>query len=58
MDSEEAEEAFWAALKTFKLRPEIEKNRNKKPEEKEYWWGGSCEYHPPKPLETLYEEEA
>nr|MDO8076752.1 hypothetical protein [Candidatus Freyarchaeota archaeon] len=58
VDSEEAEEAFWAALKTFKLRPEIEKNRNKKWEEKEYWWGGSCEYHPPKPLETLYEEEA
>ena len=58
VNPEEAEEAFWAALKTFKLRPEIEKNRNKKWEEKEYWWGGSCEYHPPKPLETLYEEEA
>jgi len=54
---QEAEEAFHTALKNFKIRPELQKNKNKKWEEKEYWWGGTSDYHPPRPLDTLEEED-
>nr|MDO8090774.1 hypothetical protein [Candidatus Sigynarchaeota archaeon] len=51
LSHKESEEVFWAALSTFKIRPAWEKNKGKKWEEKEYWWGGTCDYHPPRPTD-------
>ncbi|MHA1580249.1 MAG: hypothetical protein ACTSUQ_11555 [Candidatus Freyarchaeota archaeon] len=52
VNQEEADKAFWSALSNFKMWPEWEKNMNKKWEEKEYWWRGSCDHFPPRPTET------
>nr|MDO8082341.1 hypothetical protein [Candidatus Freyarchaeota archaeon] len=51
LSQKESEEAFWATLSTLKIWPAWEKNKGKKWEEKEYWWGGTCDYHPPRPSE-------
>ncbi len=48
----EADKAFWSTLSAFKIWPAWEKNKGKKWEEKEYWWGGSCDYFPPRSLEN------
>jgi len=52
VNQEEADKAFWSALSNFKIWPEWEKNKDKKWEEKEYWWRGSCDHFPPRPTET------
>ncbi|MEX2722611.1 MAG: hypothetical protein Q6367_001845 [Candidatus Freyarchaeota archaeon] len=54
---EEAGKAFWNALQTFKITPEFEKNVDKKWIEKEYWWSGTSDHHPPRPAEKLDNEE-
>lgn len=51
LNQKESDEVFWATLSTFKIWPAWEKNQGKKWEEKEYWWGGSCDYFPPRPTE-------
>lgn len=57
INPEEADTAFWTALKTFKITPEFEKNKNQKWKDKEYWWSGPSDYFPPRPLDTIKLED-